>query len=235
MSNNAPVMNSTAAAATSCGSSRRSRGELGVLTQGRTAQSRGVALAKHGAYGVDTLDDIALPHRLPGHGKCPQRLGIGPDLLCLADRQERLDGEHDGLVHAATIFLRGHYGGSATRGTTLGAVDLESFELVLLRRPADAPSYDDDALARIQREHLDFHAALRESGVVVTNGPVIDQPDESLRGLTFYRTGSVDEARRTAEQDPAVVAGRLAVEAMQWWCPRGTMTRPGRAISLPDD
>ncbi len=114
-------------------------------------------------------------------------------------------------------------------------MDLEAFELVLLRRPPEAPAYDEETLEQIQREHLDFHAALRESGVVVTNGPVIDQPDESLRGLTFYRTGSVDEARRMAEQDPAVVAGRLAVEAMQWWCPPGTMTRPGRAISLPDD
>jgi hypothetical protein len=44
---------------------------------------------------------------------------------------------------------------------------------------------------------------------VVTNGPVLDQLDESLRGLTFYGTCSLDAARRLAEQDPAVVAGRL--------------------------
>jgi hypothetical protein len=33
-------------------------------------------------------------------------------------------------------------------------VDLEAFELVMLRRPPDAPSYDDDTLERIQREHV---------------------------------------------------------------------------------
>jgi uncharacterized protein len=113
-------------------------------------------------------------------------------------------------------------------------VDLEAFELVVLRRPRDAPAYDEKTLERIQREHLDYHASLRAAGQIVTNGPVLDQPDESFRGLTFYRTGSLDEARRLAEQDPAVRAGRLAVEVMTWWCPAGTMTRSGRPVAPPD-
>jgi uncharacterized protein YciI len=69
---------------------------------------------------------------------------------------------------------------------------------------------------------------------VVTNGPVLDQPDESFRGLTIYRTGSLEEARALAEQDPAVLAGRLAIEVMTWWCPQGTMSRPGRPVAAPD-
>jgi hypothetical protein len=28
-------------------------------------------------------------------------------------------------------------------------------------------------------------------------------------------------------------AGRLAVEIMTWYCPPGTMSRPGRAVTLP--
>jgi uncharacterized protein YciI len=112
------------------------------------------------------------------------------------------------------------------------AVDLEAFELVLLRTPENAPAYDDAELTRIQAEHLAHHARLRASGQVVTNGPVRDQPDASLRGLTFYRTGSLKEARKLAEADPAVQAGRLAVEIMTWYCPPGTMSRPGRAVTL---
>jgi uncharacterized protein len=112
-------------------------------------------------------------------------------------------------------------------------VDLEAFELVLLRRPADAPPYPDDVLERIQQEHLAYHARLREGGQIVTNGPVSDQPDPSLRGLTFYRTGSLTQSRRLAEADPAVRAGRLTVEIMTWYCPPATMSRPGRAVSVP--
>jgi uncharacterized protein len=111
-------------------------------------------------------------------------------------------------------------------------VDLEAYELVMLRTPENAPDYDDDELERIQQEHLEHHARLRESGHVVTNGPVADQPDPALRGLTFYRTGSLEEARRFAEADPAVQAGRLTFDIMTWYCRPGTMTKPGRPVSL---
>jgi uncharacterized protein YciI len=97
-------------------------------------------------------------------------------------------------------------------------MDLESFELVVLRRPPDARPYDEPTLERIQREHLAYLASLRDAGYIVTNGPVLDQPDESVRGLAFYRTGSLQEARRLAEADPAVRAGRLTVEIMTWVC-----------------
>jgi uncharacterized protein len=111
-------------------------------------------------------------------------------------------------------------------------VDLEAYELVILRRPENAPDYDEDELERIQQEHLEHHARLRESGHVVTNGPVTDQPDPALRGLAFYRTGSLEEARKFAEADPAVQAGRLTFDIMTWYCRPGTMTKPGRPVSL---
>jgi uncharacterized protein len=45
-------------------------------------------------------------------------------------------------------------------------------------------------------------------------------------------SGSLEESRRLAEDDPAVRAGRLAVEIMAWYCPPATMSRPGRAVTL---
>ncbi len=113
-------------------------------------------------------------------------------------------------------------------------MDIEAFELVILRRPPDAPSDAEETLDRIQREHLAYGDSLRAAGHIVTNGPVLDQPDASMRGLAFYRAGSLDEARRLAAQDPAVRAGRLVVEVMTWWWWPGTMARPGRPLSVPD-
>jgi uncharacterized protein len=46
-------------------------------------------------------------------------------------------------------------------------MELESFELILLRRPPDAPGYDEETLQRIQKEHLAYNA-LRQSGHVIT-------------------------------------------------------------------
>jgi uncharacterized protein YciI len=112
-------------------------------------------------------------------------------------------------------------------------MELEAFELVLLRRPAQPAQYPEAELDRLQREHLAYHAGLREAGHIVTNGPVEEPADESLRGLTFYRTGSLVRSRELAEADPSVRAGRLTVEIMTWYCPPGTMSRPGRTVTLP--
>jgi uncharacterized protein len=112
------------------------------------------------------------------------------------------------------------------------AMDLERFELVLLRRAPDALALSEAEGERVQGEHLAFYQDLRNQGRVVTNGPVLDQPDENLRGLCFYRLGSLKAARALAETDPAVVAGRLTVEVMTWWCAPGTMVLPGQPITV---
>ena len=112
------------------------------------------------------------------------------------------------------------------------AMNLEEFQLVMLIRPGSAPEFSEAEAAALQREHLDYYAGLRRGGQVVTNGPVLDQPDERLRGLAFFRVGSVAEAREIASADPAVRAGRLGVEAMTWWCPAGTMAGQGRPFTV---
>ena len=111
-------------------------------------------------------------------------------------------------------------------------MELEIFQLALLRRPSDPTSYDDETLENIQRQHLEYHERLRAEGRVVTNGPVSDQSDDSLRGVAFYRCGSLPHARALAEADPAVVAGRLVVEVMTWWCPPGTMVLAGTPLTI---
>ena len=114
-------------------------------------------------------------------------------------------------------------------------MELEAYQLVILRRPPTAPDLDDETLDRLQAEHLAYLGRLRDEGRIVTNGPVLDPPDASLRGLVFYSVESLEEARALAERDPSVVAGRLAVEAMTWWCPAGSMAAPGRPVHLDDD
>jgi uncharacterized protein YciI len=121
--------------------------------------------------------------------------------------------------------------GSRTAGCwQTPAVELEAYELVILRRPPEPAEHDEETLDRIQAEHLAYLQSLRDAGHTVTHGPVRDQPDESLRGLVFFRVGSLAEARRLAEDDPAVRAGRMAVDVMTWLCPRGSMSRPGRPV-----
>jgi len=68
---------------------------------------------------------------------------------------------------------------------------------------------------------------MAREGYAVVAGPFGDQDDERLRGLVLYRVGSVGEARRLAEADPAVQAGRLEVEVMTWYTEKGALAFPG--------
>lgn len=113
-------------------------------------------------------------------------------------------------------------------------INLEEYQLILLRTPQSAPSYDDQATERIQRDHIAFYTSMREAGHVVTNGPVRGQPDQALRGIAIYAVESLARARELAATDPAVQAGRLEVQAMSYLCRPGTMMRSGIPITIED-
>src|SRR5215468_1408342 len=102
--------------------------------------------------------------------------------------------------------------------------NMERYSLVLLRRPAGGGPKLADPEA-LQRQHIGHLQAMARAGKLVVAGPFDDQPDPRLRGMCLYRT-SLEEARRLANEDPAVKAGRLEVEAFSWWVEKGAMTFP---------
>jgi uncharacterized protein YciI len=74
----------------------------------------------------------------------------------------------------------------------------------------------------LQDAHLAFRAGLRDQGYLIGGGPLLDQDDERLRGISVM---SVDPAtaRELSSADPAVRAGRLAVQVMTWMVPAGNI------------
>ena len=114
------------------------------------------------------------------------------------------------------------------------------YTLVLLRRPADAPEVPDQELDALQSRHLAYRAKLRRDGVLVANGPLGEQSDVSLRGLSILSC-DLDEARRLSDLDPSVQAGRLTYDVFEWWVAAGTLAFPGAANpvgqrrAMPDD
>ena len=53
-------------------------------------------------------------------------------------------------------------------------------------------------------------------------GPLVDQDDERLRGISIMMCDP-ETARRLSNEDPAVRAGRLAVEVMTCMVPAGNV------------
>ena len=83
-------------------------------------------------------------------------------------------------------------------------------------------------------------AEVRRRGILVVNGPFDRQSDESYRGMSVFACDPA-EAARLSDADPAVIAGRLAYDVMEWWVAAGTLAFPraerpvGDRRSMPDD
>ena len=98
----------------------------------------------------------------------------------------------------------------------------------------------DEQLDELQARHLAYRAGLRRQGILVVNGPLSEQTDESLRGLSIFAC-SLEEASRLSDEDPSVQAGRLAYDVMEWWMAADSLTFPqapgpvGDRREMPDD
>ncbi|MET0976818.1 MAG: YciI family protein [Leifsonia sp.] len=114
------------------------------------------------------------------------------------------------------------------------------YTLVVLRRPADAPELPDAELDALQARHLAYRAELRRRGVLVANGPFDRQSDPAYRGMSIFACDPA-EAARLSDDDPSVVAGRLAYDVMEWWVAAGSLAFPradgpvGERRTMPGD
>ena len=77
------------------------------------------------------------------------------------------------------------------------------------------------ATEEIQKGHMANINRLAEMKKLVAAGPFGD--DGRLRGIFVFRVASLDEAKALTASDPAVQAGRLAMDIHQWMVPDGIL------------
>jgi uncharacterized protein YciI len=112
---------------------------------------------------------------------------------------------------------------------SLVPTDMTTVYLVfLIKGPSWTPE-ESEELDRLQLKHLAHLKKLKEGGQIIINGPCPD--GEHLRGVSVYRVDSLEEAKALAEADPAVQAGRLAVEIHPWWVSASTLPSKKDKIS----
>lgn len=73
----------------------------------------------------------------------------------------------------------------------------------------------------IQKAHLANIGKLADMKKLVVAGPFGD--DGTLRGIFVFRVATLEEARSLANTDPAVQAGRLALQIHPWIVPEGIL------------
>lgn len=77
------------------------------------------------------------------------------------------------------------------------------------------------ATEEIQKGHMANINRLAEMKKLVAAGPFGD--NGRLRGIFVFRVGSLEEAKALTATDPAVQAGRLAMDIHQWMVPEGVL------------
>ncbi len=90
----------------------------------------------------------------------------------------------------------------------------QKYTLVLITR---GPKRDQDSLTaeKIQKEHLRYMFELRREGVLVLNGPSLEEGD--FRGIDIFTLTNKEGVNRLMEDDPAVKAGRLSFRVYEWF------------------
>ena len=101
--------------------------------------------------------------------------------------------------------------------------EMETVYLGLLRRgDAWTPEVTQEVMD-LQEAHLANIRRLAETGKLIAAGPLTD--DDDIRGVYIFRVDSMEEALELTQTDPAVQAGRLAIDLHPWWVARDTFTR----------
>ena len=102
-------------------------------------------------------------------------------------------------------------------------IEFDSFILVLLVRPPNAPEKPKAELDQLQEGHMANMRRLADEGKLFKAGPTEDFSGRNVRGIFILKTESVDQAREWVATDPSVKAGRLAPEFMKWYVQKGTL------------
>jgi len=93
--------------------------------------------------------------------------------------------------------------------------------LALLTRGAKWTPEKTPATEELQKAHMANIIRLAEMKKLVVAGPFGD--NGQLRGIFVFKVASIDEARALTETDPAVKAGRLAIDIHPWLVPEGVL------------
>src|SRR5579864_378364 len=99
-------------------------------------------------------------------------------------------------------------------------MDFDRFIIGLLILRPDAPKLSEEEANKLQDAHMAHLAKLHDQGVLLAAGPILGSSDSDLRGLEIY-IGSLDEVKKLADRDPAVLAGRLRHRFLPWMVPGG--------------
>jgi len=102
---------------------------------------------------------------------------------------------------------------------TMKNIEMRTYYMALLLKGSNRDQ-DSATAAQIQEAHMANINKMAKDGKLAIAGPFLDDGD--LRGIFIFCVDSLEEAKKLAENDPAVKAGRLRIEIHPWLSARGS-------------
>lgn len=86
----------------------------------------------------------------------------------------------------------------------------------------EGPKRDHDSITavKIQEGHMNHINEMAKTGKLAIAGPF--QNGGKYRGILIFDVDSISEAIRLESIDPAILSGRLEMEAIYWWAAKGS-------------
>ena len=86
----------------------------------------------------------------------------------------------------------------------------------------EGPKRDQDSItsAKIQEGHMKHIGEMASTGKMVIAGPF--EKGGIHKGILIFDVDSISQAIRMESTDPAVVSGRLEMQAIYWWAVKGS-------------
>lgn len=106
-------------------------------------------------------------------------------------------------------------------GDALVPERFDEHTIIFLVRAPDRPDPGEEELDRLQEAHLTYLRDLQRRGFIVANGPLTEQTDARMRGISIYSV-PLAEALELANADPMVRAGWLAIDGARWLTAAGS-------------
>jgi uncharacterized protein len=100
--------------------------------------------------------------------------------------------------------------------------EMKQYYLVFLKKGPHR-SQDSTTAVQIQKDHLAYLTQMYDENKMSMCGPLMQEHE--IRGICIYHVESAEEARKLAEDDPAVQSGRLVVEVLPWYCAKGMVLK----------
>lgn len=109
-------------------------------------------------------------------------------------------------------------GYDSTLAQKLGADEygMKQYVMAFLKKGHNR-SQDSTKRAEIQKAHLKNIMRLAKEGKLIVAGPFLDDTD--IRGIFIFDVGTIEEAKKLTESDPAVKSGVLTMELHPWYGP----------------